>query len=120
MDCCTSAVTVADPIDPESPLSIGQLARRIVLSFSKSFSQSAPLNIGQFLDQMSRSEFDPETSSVVTLSTPKEPSRQLIKYPLMKLDRAELRVGPASFDSAGRLALSLSANENLSSLTRGF
>ena len=84
---------VADPVDLESQLAIGPLARRLLLSFGKAFQSKSQLPISQFLQHMSSKTFDTTTSSVITLSKPDHADTQLIKYPLLEQGRGQLRFG---------------------------
>jgi hypothetical protein len=87
------ASTVQDPLDPDSQLSVGPLARRVMLSFDRAFRGKSTLTVAQFLGQMANAAFDPETRSVMTLSVPEYPTVQLIKYPLSERSACELRLG---------------------------
>lgn len=84
---------VQDPLDEESQLGVGPLARRLMLSFESTFSTRKTLTVEQFLRQMSDAAFDEETSSIITLSAPEKPSMKLIRYPLNEQSRGEVRAG---------------------------
>lgn len=82
-----------DPIDTDSKLSIGPLARRLIMSFEQAFEKKGVLRIAEFLQQMSGAAFDQATPSVSTSSKPVHPDMQLIKYPLSQNSPGELRSG---------------------------
>jgi Caspase domain len=100
----TLALMVPDPLDPESSLSVGPLARRVMLSFDQAFRSKSALTVGQFLRKMSSATFDPETRSVVTLSVPAQSATTLIRYPVLERSVGELRFG------TGRKRLTSKAN----------
>ncbi|HKQ09492.1 MAG TPA: caspase family protein [Blastocatellia bacterium] len=92
----TVVPTVQDPEDPDSPLSVGPLARRLMIIYGQSFKGQASLTIGELLRKVSASSFDRATPSVVSLSKPEHPDAQLIKFPLSATAAAEARVGTGS------------------------
>jgi len=89
----TKVGNVQDPIELDAPLSVGPIARRLMLSFERAFKLKRKLTITEFLQQMSDSAFDTATPTVLTLSTPSCPDTQLITYPLSDSSKSERRFG---------------------------
>jgi hypothetical protein len=66
----TVVQAVADPIDPQAPLPVGPLGRRLVLVLDAALRTKGPISLRQFLTYMCAARLDAQTGPAITHATP--------------------------------------------------